>query len=87
MSRVACQPSAGTFSAIVDFVKDLSHVSGIPYRTGATVSMGERTKNKTIYRKGTGGSIIAYMYLMRKVGRVAETNERVVIVNVVLPTI
>lgn len=44
-------------------------------------------KNKVTYRKVTCDGIKADTPLVHEVGRVAETDERAVRVNVVLPTI
>jgi hypothetical protein len=47
-----------------------------------------RIEEKTeIYREGTGDRVKAYMYLVNKVGRVADTHKRAARVDVILPTV
>ena len=40
-----------------------------------------------MYREGTGDGVKPYMYLVNKVGRVANTHKRAARVDVILPTV
>jgi len=40
-----------------------------------------------MYREGAGDGVKAYVYLMNKVGRIADTHERAAGVDIILPAV